>query len=469
MFIRSVSVFLCCLLPTLASAASYDWRFADPNSQLIAGSTMPPAGTAPVPSLLYHFFTPIGFVPSAFQPSLANATTVTYSLASTKEDILVLTGLFNFASLRSAGGTLGMVSQFYKQIEILAPAVPSGIVQIALINSNTLVVASGATVRASIDRYLGNPNQSLSNPLIQQASTYASGWDFFVLSSGLSVSKALAFLYVKGTQYLTTKAPGLSTALSVSTGFQLRGRLQNFRLELTINEPDTTSATAAANGIAAIPGSIKASGPAVPSLLSALAANTNVQAIGTQVSVVVNPILYSLSTVVSPPGAGIVSPSTTGIPFAPNSVVNLSAFPGVCYTTPVWSSNAPGGTVTMTSDQTVTANFQPAGIAPVAPGVTVAPQGIRLNKSTGRYQQSIVLNNSGSSLTNVTLVFDQLTPGAALFASDGTTTCAPTGSPYRNIASLPSALTTIVVEFTVANPSQAIQYTPRVLAGPGSR
>jgi hypothetical protein len=331
------------------------------------------------------------------------------------------------------------------------------------------VLAGPATVRAAIDRYLTDPNQSLSNSLIQQEATYASGWDFFALSSGMSVNNALAFLYVKGSQYLTNKVPSLKTALTASTGFQLRGRLQNFRLEMTIAEPDTATANTAASGLGAIPAGIKAKGPAVSSLLASLAANTSVEAIGTEVTMVINPTLYTLTTVAVPSGAGTISPSPAGIPFALNSTLTLTATPAACYGAAVWSTNAPGGAVTMTSDQTVTATFPPSGIAATASSVTVSPQGVRLNKSTGLYQQSVVLNNSGATLTGVSLVFDQLTPGASLYSLSGTTVCAPAGSPYLNIVSLPPALTTLVVEFTLANPALAIQYTPRVLVGTGSR
>src|ERR1044071_4312429 len=122
-------------------ATPYDWRFADPNSQLIAGSILSPTSTAAVPSILYRSFTPLRMVPAAFQASLSKTTAVSYSLVTAKDDILVLTGTFNYASLRSAGGTIGLTSQTYRGIEVLASAVPSR-VQVALISPSTLVIAS---------------------------------------------------------------------------------------------------------------------------------------------------------------------------------------------------------------------------------------------------------------------------------------------------------------------------------------
>jgi hypothetical protein len=450
------------------SASSYDWRFADPNSTLIAGSTLSPTSTDPVPTILYHSFTPIGMVPSAFQASLAKTASITYSLVTAKDDIVVMTGVYNYASLRSAGGSIGMTSQTYRGIEVLSTTTPSR-VQVALISPSTLVIASQTVTRAAIDRYLLNPSQSQSNLLIQQSSTYASGWDFFALSSGMSVSKALAFLYGKGNLYLATKAQALSAALANSTGFQARGRVQNLQMELTINEGSPSDAQTAAAGIQAIPAAIKASGPGVASLISALATGTNVVANGSTVSVTINPSLYTLTTQVSPAGAGTISPSTSGIPFAYNTVVSLTATPAACYGAATWSGNAPGGTVTMTSDQVVTATFPASGIAATASSVTVTPGGVRLNKTTGRYQQSIAITNSGSTLSNASLIFDNLSAGAAVYSPAGTTVCAPAGSPYIDLGTLNVGLRTVVVDFTVTNPSQTIQYTTRVLAGAGSR
>jgi hypothetical protein len=469
--VNNLRIALCgivCVSSGAWASSPYDWRFADPNSNLIAGSAISPTTSDPIGSLLFFGLTPAGRVPSSFQASLSKTTSVTYSLVTSKDDIAVLTGTFDFAALRSAGGTLGLVSQMYDGIEVLAPTTTSGRVQIALVSTTTIVLAGQTVLHAALDRYLNAPGGSASNSLIQQVPAFAGGWDMFAMSSNFSVTQALAFLYPKGNTFLG-KNPALSSSFAVSTSFQLRARLSPLSIDLTVTEPDSTTAGTAATALGALPGGIKAAGPGVAGLISALGLNTNVQASGNQVELTINMPVYTLTTAVSPTGAGTIAPVTSGVPFALNVQVNLIATPAACYGTATWSPNAPGGIVTMTSNQTVTATFSPQGVAAPATTVTVTQGPFRKNNSTGRYQQSITLNNSGSSVSNVSLIFDKLTSGVTLYSPDGTTVCSPAGSPYRNIATLAPAVTTLVVEFSVSNPSLAIQYVPRVLAGTGSR
>lgn len=109
--------------------------------------------------------------------------------------------------------------------------------------------------------------------------------------------------------------------------------------------------------------------------------------------------------------------------------------------------------------------------------VTVSSRGqLRLNRSTGRYTQTVTLRNGDGVVSGpVSLVLDNLSSNATLFAADGVTACTtPSGSPYVNVDVGSDGLfslrerATVTLEFV--NPSgQAVTYTTRVLAGVGSR
>jgi len=107
----------------------------------------------------------------------------------------------------------------------------------------------------------------------------------------------------------------------------------------------------------------------------------------------------------------------------------------------------------------------------------VTPGGFRLNRATQRFAQTITIVYTGSQPVTgpVSLVFDQLSANATLFAPAGTTAVvAPLGSPFVNlnlrgdVLLSPGATITVNVEFANIS-NQAISYTPRVLAGPGMR
>lgn len=78
---------------------------------------------------------------------------------------------------------------------------------------------------------------------------------------------------------------------------------------------------------------------------------------------VVPPLTYSLSTDVSPSGAGSVSPSNGT--YEPGVQVILTASPASGYTFDHWSGSASGNTssiaITMHSDENLTANFKAEG------------------------------------------------------------------------------------------------------------
>ncbi len=64
------------------ASAAYDWRFADPNSALIAGSSVAPTAANPVAYFFIQRWTPFGKLPAPFAPLLSNIQTVTYSGSS---------------------------------------------------------------------------------------------------------------------------------------------------------------------------------------------------------------------------------------------------------------------------------------------------------------------------------------------------------------------------------------------------
>jgi hypothetical protein len=463
--IRAVMALSAC---ASCAAATYDWRFADPNSVLIAGSSVSPTVSNPAAYFFIQTWTPFSRLPAPFLPLFPRIQTVTYSSVSSRQEITVLSGTFDLAALRSAAGNAGMKSQTYDNVEILASQTTSWD-QIALVSSSTIVFGRTGTLRAALDRWAANPGQSATNPIIQQSATFAPGWDLFAIGSGNATVRAL--LGAKPVaQYLTNKAPVLGAELAASTGFTFRARTQsNIRLELNVTEPDVPTAANVASTLLTVPGQIKAKGTGVADVLSLVATVTTVTQVGSVVELVLDPNLYTLTTAISPSQTGTLTPPTTGVVFAANSVVTLTATPGACYGAPVWSGNAPGGVVIMSGPQTATATFQNVSAAAPALNATATPGALRLNKTTGRYQQVLTLANTGPALTNASVVFDNLPSGVSLFSPDGVASCAPTGGPYRNVASIPVGPSSLTVEFTVTNSAIAIQYSPRILSAGGSR
>lgn len=115
----------------------------------------------------------------------------------------------------------------------------------------------------------------------------------------------------------------------------------------------------------------------------------------------------------------------------------------------------------------------PTCAADVTGNVSITLGGFRQNLITGRWQQTVALNNrSGAAIQGpVSVALQGLSANASLYNSSGTTQCAaPAGRPYLrvNLAGgtwLPGQTLTATLDFVNTTPGQAITYTPRVLVG----
>ena len=107
--------------------------------------------------------------------------------------------------------------------------------------------------------------------------------------------------------------------------------------------------------------------------------------------------------------------------------------------------------------------------------VTVLRGGYYFNRRRNLLQQVLTLTNTGPALTGpVSLVFDGLPQGVAVFRPDGNTVAAlPAGSPYLTVVAAGGTLASggsVSVPVSYYDPAHIpAPYTPRVLAGPGAR
>jgi uncharacterized repeat protein (TIGR02543 family) len=164
----------------------------------------------------------------------------------------------------------------------------------------------------------------------------------------------------------------------------------------------------------------------------------------------------SLSVSVGPPGGGTVSGTIGGSAFTCSSTCSalltggtsftLTAIPQAGYSFTSWSG------CDSTAANTCSLTFSATALI--------------LNRTTGRYQQSVtVRNNSASPVTNAAFVTDNLPAGVAMYAPTGTTSAAaaPAGSPYVDVGGIAAnGITTFTVQFT-RTATQTITYTGRAL------
>jgi hypothetical protein len=191
-----------------------------------------------------------------------------------------------------------------------------------------------------------------------------------------------------------------------------------------------------------------------------------------------NPV--ALTILVSPPAGGTTNPAPGN--YTPNqgSIIYLQATPNPGYNFASWSGNvgnqaSASTSVVMLEPQTVTANFALCQcVVDVTGFVTVGRHGFVLNPVTGRFAQTVTVQNTLATtlIGPISLVLDSLSSNASLFNANGTTDAQqpPAGSPYvnANLNLAPGQSITLTLQFT--DPTRtAITYNTRVLAGPGAR
>lgn len=165
-------------------------------------------------------------------------------------------------------------------------------------------------------------------------------------------------------------------------------------------------------------------------------------------------------------GGGSYPAGTTVTPTA--TVAAGSRFAG-------WTPASCGAPFALAANTTCTATFtanSPAACAATVP-VKITRGGMRYNRSTQRYQQTLkVTNTSGNVIAEpIDLVLDALSGHATLANASGVTSCAtPANSPYIRVGAgrlKPNASRSVKLLFT--SNGQTITYDTRVLAGAGDR
>jgi hypothetical protein len=181
----------------------------------------------------------------------------------------------------------------------------------------------------------------------------------------------------------------------------------------------------------------------------------------------VNP-LYTVTTNVSPAGAGTVSPGIGG--YAGPTL--FTATPAsACWKFGQWSGDASGTSnpflLDVTGNKSITASFLSNTAEDVTAQMAITVGGARLNRVTGvTTQQITITNNTGRTLEYVELVFSGLTASSvfALSGPTGITNCvAPAGSYYKQvgISMPPGSSVAGTYSFTQTGPG-ALSYTPKV-------
>lgn len=189
---------------------------------------------------------------------------------------------------------------------------------------------------------------------------------------------------------------------------------------------------------------------------------------------------FPLTIAVSPSGGGTTAPAagTTNALAGAAAIISATPNPGYAFLNwsgPVTNATSPSTTVLMNGAETVTANFAACSCAMnVSATVSVTRGSFIYNAATGRFSQSVTLqNNSATTLPSpISLVLDSLSADATLSNASGTTDAfqPPAGSSYINASTslAPAQKVTVTLQFTDATKG-AISYNTRVLAGAGQR
>lgn len=186
------------MLPRLVVAALFacglwaqgDWRFADPNSTLLAGLNWRSTIDSPIgPSLkaaIVRFQSTALLGPAIDQvDSLRwSSTTAQKSGRTTTQWVLALAGRFDPDALSAQLGALGYVPQAYRSLTLLVPTrSTSRAVQLAIVDAGTILLADADPLRRAVDRILDSAGAP-QNPLFAQSDALAAGNELWVVGSG---------------------------------------------------------------------------------------------------------------------------------------------------------------------------------------------------------------------------------------------------------------------------------------------
>ncbi len=140
---------------------------------------------------------------------------------------------------------------------------------------------------------------------------------------------------------------------------------------------------------------------------------------------------------------------------------------GLMYTT--WANDYSQLQAFATAAKSNWAKYLSSVTSNVTTQIDVVKSAVTLNRSTGRYSQTVKLTNNGAALPAAAYVLDSLPDGVAMIGPTGYTSAAlPAGSPYEEAGPIEANGT---VTFTIQlsrTGTQAVTYTARVL-GSGLR
>ena len=170
--------------------AQSDWRFADPNANLVGGLSWHGVMGSPIgPSLK------AGILKSSAGSALSGALDVVdaIQLSSTAVDqdgrtanqwVAALTGRFDLNAVSAQLASVGYTPLSYRSVALLVPAKASSkAVQLALIDSSRILLGDAAPLRQAIDRVLDSTGAQ-QNALFTRAGTLAAANDLWATGAG---------------------------------------------------------------------------------------------------------------------------------------------------------------------------------------------------------------------------------------------------------------------------------------------
>ena len=186
--------------------------------------------------------------------------------------------------------------------------------------------------------------------------------------------------------------------------------------------------------------------------------------------------IFVLNASVTPGNGGTVTATLNGQPFScatscsatgvGGAAVTLTATPAAGYSFGGWtgcaSSNGTACTVYLSGIQNISATFSTAS------SVTYAQTALVQNRTTGYLTRTVTVKNSGPSIAGAAYVADGLPAGVTMVGAAGSTSVtSPAGSPYLALGAIAANGTaTITVQFARTG-TQAVNYTVRLISGPG--